>query len=132
MTFRLIELKNVIDPRGNLCVAEHGVDLPFQVVRMFVVYQVPLVEIRGQHAHKQCHQLLMCVRGRIKVSGDDGRRRETYMLDRPNLGFYMPPMTWGAQFEYSPDAVLIVLASHRYDNDDYIRDYDTFLKMVGK
>ena len=67
----------------------------------------------------------------MSVLGDDGSRRQDFVLDQPNIGFYMPPMTWGSQFNYSPDAVLLVFASHYYDPDDYIRDYDEFLKLAG-
>lgn len=128
--FGLLELPRVVDSRGNLTYGEVGHHIPFEVKRYFVIYQVPLVEVRGEHAHKQCHQLLICLRGRIHVIGDDGVRREEYILDRPDAGFYMPPMTWGTQYKYSPDAVLLVFASHYYDPDDYIRDYDEFLRLV--
>lgn len=126
----LIELPNVIDVRGNLTFAEFERHIPFEVKRYFLVYQVPLIEIRGEHAHKKCHQFLICVRGRLSVIGDNGSCRVEYILDRPNMGFYMPPMTWGTQYKYSPDAVLLVFASHYYDSDDYIRGYDEFLRLV--
>ncbi|TXK65584.1 sugar 3,4-ketoisomerase [Alkalisalibacterium limincola] len=129
--FQLIELPNVIDERGNLTVGEFQRQIPFAVARYFIVYQVPLVERRGEHAHRECHQFLVCVRGRISVIGDDGQRQEEFVLDRPNVGFYMPPMTWGTQYKYSPDAVLLVFASHYYDANDYIRDYSEFLQLVG-
>lgn len=128
--FGLIELPNVADSRGNLTAGEFGKQVPFDVKRYFLVYQVPLVEMRGEHAHRECHQFLVCVRGRISVLGDDGHRREEFRLDRPNVGFYMPPMTWGGQFDYSPDAALLVFASHYYDPDDYIRDYEEFRRLA--
>lgn len=129
--FGLVELPDIRDPRGGLSVGEFGRHIPFKPERYFIVYQVPIVESRGEHAHRQCHQFLVCVRGRITVLGDDGTRREEFVLDRPNLGFYMPPMTWGTQYKYSPDAVLLVFASHYYDASDYIRDYDEFLQLAG-
>lgn len=129
--YRLIEQTQVMDPRGNLTVGEFPVSIPFKPKRYFIVYQVPLVEARGEHAHRECHQFLICVRGRMTVVGDDGSRREEFELDRPSVGFYMPPMTWGTQYKYSPDAVLLVFASHYYDADDYIRDYDEFLALAG-
>lgn len=128
--FRLISLPIISDPRGNLSVGEFERQIPFAVKRFFVVYQVPLVEVRGEHAHRECHQFLICLRGRISVIGDDGFRREECVLDRPDVGFYMPPMTWGTQYKYSPDAVLLVFASHYYDSADYIRDYDEFLRLA--
>jgi len=130
-TCRLIDLPNICDPRGNLSVGEFGRHIPFEPKRYFLVYQVPLVEMRGEHAHRDCHQFLICVRGRITVMGDSGLRREEFILDRPDMGFYMPPMNWGGQHDYSPDAVLLVFASHYYDAADYIRDYDEFLALAG-
>jgi hypothetical protein len=129
--FRLIDLPRVIDARGNLTAGEFDWDIPFLPKRYFMVYQVPLVEVRGEHAHRECHQFLVCVRGRITVSGDDGTRSGEFVLDRPDIGFYMPPMTWGAQYDYSPDAVLLVFASHHYDPADYIRDHGEFIALVG-
>lgn len=128
--YGLIELPDIKDPRGNITVGEFGRHVPFDVKRFFLIYQVPLVEMRGEHAHRECHQFLVCVRGRISVVGDDGDRREEFVLDRPNLGFYMPPMTWGGQFDYSADAVLLVFASHFYDAQDYLRDYDEFMAVL--
>ena len=128
---RIIELPDILDARGNLTVGEFDRHIPFSAKRFFIVYQVPLVEIRGEHAHKACHQFLICVRGRMSVMGDDGRSRQEFVLDRPSQGFYMPPMTWGTQYKYSPDAVLLVFASHYYDANDYIRDYEEFLALAG-
>lgn len=129
--FRLIDLPRVIDSRGNLTVGEFGRTIPFDAKRYFMVFQVPLVEIRGEHAHKECHQFLLCARGRISAIADDGTRSEEFVLDRPDLGLYLPPRVWGVQYNYSPDAVLIVFASHYYDASDYIRDYNEFKKFVG-
>lgn len=129
--FKLIKLPNHIDQRGNLTAGEFGRLIPFEVKRFFMVYQVPLVEVRGEHAHRECHQFLVCVRGRISVIADDGRTKDEFVLDRPDTGLYLPPMTWGIQYKYSPDAVLLVFASHYYDADDYIRDYDEFVALAG-
>jgi UDP-2-acetamido-3-amino-2,3-dideoxy-glucuronate N-acetyltransferase len=95
------------------------------------VFGVPSVETRGEHAHRECHQFLVCVRGSVSVVADDGRRREEYLLDRPELGLHLPPMVWGIQYRYSADAVLLVFASHYYDPADYIREYDRFLAEAG-
>lgn len=128
--YRLIELPRVIDARGNLTVGEFGKTIPFEAKRYFMVYQVPLVEMRGEHAHHECHQFLICARGRISVIADDGHDRKEFLLERPEAGLYLPPMTWAVQYKYSPDAVLLVFASHHYDAGDYIRDYDRFLALV--
>lgn len=129
--YRLVALDSVVDVRGNLTAGEFGRDIPFDVKRYFMVYQVPLVKVRGEHAHRECHQFLICVRGKISVIADDGTKREEFLLDRPDLGLYLPPMVWGVQYNYSPDAVLLVFASHYYDPGDYLRDYDEFLALVS-
>ena len=127
---RLHLLREVKDARGDLCVAEVGADLPFAVQRSFLIYNVPNAELRGEHAHRQCGQFLLAVAGSIHVIADDGRQREEFRLDRPSLGLYLPPMTWGIQYRYSADAVLLVFASHHYDSSDYTRDYADFLARV--
>jgi UDP-2-acetamido-3-amino-2,3-dideoxy-glucuronate N-acetyltransferase len=128
----LRELAAVEDLRGKLVAGEIESFLPFRVKRFFMVHGVPGREVRGQHAHRKCHQFLVCVRGNCRLIADDGRRREEFLLDRPALGVYLPPMTWGVQFDYSPDAALLVFASHPYDAKDYIRDYEAFLAQVRR
>jgi hypothetical protein len=112
-------------------VGELDEHLPFVVERFFFISNVPQGEPRGIHAHKECHQFLVCVAGSLKAMLDDGDTRTVVTLDRPNLGLHMPPLTWGAQYDYSSDAVLLVLASHPYEADDYIHDYDEFLSIVS-
>ena len=124
------QLKNVVDMRGSLSVGEFGRDIPFEVKRYFLVYDVPSVEIRGEHAHRSCKQFLIAAKGSVHVVADDGSNREQFVLDRPSVGLYLPPMTWGIQYRYSADALLLVLASQHYDNADYVRDYDDFLGMA--
>ena len=128
----LHRLPEVEDLRGNLSVGEIGADVPFEVKRYFLVHGVPNMEIRGEHAHRQCHQFLIAVHGSIRVVADDGVSRAEFVLDRPSLGLHLPPMTWGIQYRYSADAVLLVLASHHYDGGDYIRDHDEFLTLVHR
>ncbi len=128
---KVIELPRIIDMRGSLSVGEIGKQLPFQPKRYFLVFDVPSVEIRGEHAHKEQHQFLVCVRGSLSVMVDDGRNRDAFVLDRPNLGVHIPPMVWAAQYQYTSDAILLVLASDVYDAADYIRNYDDFLKMAA-
>lgn len=127
----LYHMREVEDMRGNLSVAELGREVPFEVKRYFLVYGVPNMEVRGEHAHLACHQFLIAVKGSLHVVADDGRHREEFILDRPNLGLHLPPMTWGTQYRYSADAVLLVLASHHYDAADYVRDHDRFLALVA-
>lgn len=124
-------LPRITDIRGSLTVGEFDKDIPFPVRRYFIVFNVPNLETRGEHAHFQCHQFLICISGSCRVVADDGTHRQEFLLDRPDVGFHIPPMVWGIQYKYSQDAVLIVYASHNYDKDDYIRNYAEFLKLVG-
>jgi dTDP-4-dehydrorhamnose 3,5-epimerase-like enzyme len=129
---RMIELPLIPDLRGSLSFAEVGQALPFEAKRYFIVFDVKSKEVRGEHAHRHCHQFLVCIKGSCSVVVDDGKNREEYQLDQPNLGVYLPPMVWGIQYKYSADAVLLVLASDIYNADDYIRDYDEFLALAGE
>lgn len=112
--------------RGNLTVGEIERDLPFQPKRYFAVYDVPSEKLRGEHAHRVCHQFLICMKGSCRALLDDGQNRQEVVLSRPDIGLHLPPMIWGTQYDYTRDAVLFVFASHPYDNADYIRDYETF------
>jgi UDP-2-acetamido-3-amino-2,3-dideoxy-glucuronate N-acetyltransferase len=124
----LQQLRFVEDMRGNLSVGEFERDIPFKSKRYFLVFDVPTPEVRGEHAHKICHQFLICVRGSCRVLLDDGTHRREITLDRPDMGVYVPAMIWGTQHSYSPDAMLLVFASEYYDAEDYIRSYDEFCK----
>ncbi len=125
-------LAAVEDLRGKLVAGEIDAFLPFKVKRFFMVHGVPGREVRGQHAHRKCHQFLVCVRGSCRVIADDGSSRQEFLLDRPAVGIYLPPKTWGVQYDYSADAALLVFASHAYDARDYVRDYEAFLKLVQR
>jgi acetyltransferase-like isoleucine patch superfamily enzyme/dTDP-4-dehydrorhamnose 3,5-epimerase-like enzyme len=118
------------DIRGSLSAVEFQRDLPFNPERYFLVYAVPGKDVRGEHAHKVCGQFLVCVSGSVHVVADDGENRQEFVLNSPGVGLYLPPMIWGIQYKYSDNAVLLVLASHAYDADDYVRDYDEFLQLV--
>lgn len=122
--------KAVPDLRGSLSVGEFEREIPFIPKRYFLVYDVPTADTRGEHAHHKCHQFLIAVRGSIRVVVDDGETREEIILDRPNMGLYLPPKTWGIQYKYSADAMLLVFASDYYDSDDYIRDYSDFVALI--
>jgi acetyltransferase-like isoleucine patch superfamily enzyme len=126
----LHHLRLVKDMRGTLSVGEYERDLPFTPKRYFFVFDVPSREVRGEHAHKACHQFLICVQGSCSILLDDGRRRREVLLDRPNLGVFMPAMVWGSQFGYSADAILLVFASEHYDPDDYVRSYAEFRALT--
>jgi acetyltransferase-like isoleucine patch superfamily enzyme/dTDP-4-dehydrorhamnose 3,5-epimerase-like enzyme len=126
---RLQRLPTFKDMRGALSAGEFSKDLPFEPRRFFLVFDVPSSETRGEHAHRTCDQFLICVHGSVRALADDGTRREEYVLDSPGKGLLLPAMTWGTQYRYSRDAVLLVFASLNYDNEDYIRDYDEFLVL---
>ena len=127
----LHRMNRASDIRGSLTVGEFERTVPFPVKRYFMVFDVPSMETRGEHAHRECHQFLICVRGSCAVVADDGKSRQEFLLDRADLGIHLPPMVWGIQYKYSADAVLLVFASHYYDSADYIRDYSEFRRLVG-
>lgn len=129
---RLIRVPGVLDLRGNLVHITSGAEIPFQIQRAFFVYGVPSRDVRGEHAHRALHQLLICVHGVCHIIVDDGRQRDELILDDPTVGLYIPPMVWSIQYKYSPDAVLAVLASAPYDPADYIRDYDEYLLLLNR
>ena len=118
------------DLRGSLSAGEFLSHIPFAPRRYFIVFDVPGKDVRGEHAHRTCHQFLVCVRGSLSMVVDDGTASEEIVLNEPNLGLYLPPMIWAVQYKYSADALLLVFASDHYDAGDYIRDYDEFLSLV--
>jgi acetyltransferase-like isoleucine patch superfamily enzyme len=128
---RLVSLTTATDLRGSLTVVDHEHDLPFKAMRSFVVYDVPTRDVRGEHAHRECEQMLVCLRGSVRALVDDGHDRREVLLDRADRGLYIPAMVWGSQYRYSPDSVLLVYASRPYEDHDYIRDYETFLTEIA-
>jgi UDP-2-acetamido-3-amino-2,3-dideoxy-glucuronate N-acetyltransferase len=129
---RLVTLPMVEDLRGALTFGEYSTHVPFVPVRYFVVFNVPNKEVRGEHAHKELHEFLVCLRGSCAIALDDGRQRDEVLLDSPTIGVYVPPGIWRVHYKYSSDAALLVLASDTYKADDYIRDYDEFQRSVAK
>jgi len=127
----LHRFKLIKDMRGDLTVGDFGAAIPFIPKRYFLVLNVPSSEIRGEHAHRCCHQFLVATHGSVSVVVDDGVTREEVRLASPDLGLFLPAMTWGVQYKYSVDAVLLVFASESYDPSDYIRDYDEFTALAS-
>lgn len=118
-----------VDRRGAINILEIKKELPFECQRIFYTYTVPEGSVRGEHAHKECEQFLISIRGVVKVTVDDGRgHRDEIVLDSPSKGLWLPHGCWGEQSSHSEDNILLVLASLPYDNADYIRDYGEFLK----
>lgn len=128
----LHRLPLIEDLRGHLSAGEVGPHVPFVPKRYFLVFDVPGKHVRGAHAHRTCDQFLTCVRGSVTVVVDDGAQAEEVVLNEPNLGLFVPAMIWAVQYKYSPDAMLLVLASEHYDATDYVRDYDEFLSLAGQ
>ncbi len=128
---KIYELPLIRDPRGNLTVGEFERTLPFVPKRYFMTFDVPSFDLRGEHAHRTCHQFLLCVRGSCAVVVDDGLNREEFLLDRPTFGVHVPPMVWATEYKHSQDSRLLVFASEYYDPADYIRDYQIFLKEAA-
>lgn len=128
---KIYELPFVKDLRGNLSAGEFERNMPFTPQRYFLVFMVPSGKVRGEHAHRECHQFLVCIKGSCAVVADDGFNRQEISLDRPSKGVYLPPMVWGVQYKYTNDAVLLVFASHYYEANDYIRDYDQFMDIIN-
>lgn len=128
---RLIPVQTASDLRGSLAAIEMASGLPFVPQRFFAVFGVPSKEVRGEHAHRACAQVLVCLKGSVHCIVDDGTHRREVRLGSPDVALHMPPMIWGTQYRYSEDAVLGVFASHSYDPDDYIREYEQFLTEVA-
>ena len=126
--------KYVFEPHGDereqLVAIEECRDIPFDVKRVYYMYDTVPDAIRGKHAHKCLQQILICVHGSCRVLLDDGTEKEIVILDKPNEGIYISNDIWREMFNFSPDAVLMVLASELYDENDYIREYDQFLQYV--
>jgi len=127
----LVPIHKADDLRGSLAAVELAKDLPFTPARFFVVYNVPNARVRGEHAHRTCQQVLICLHGSVTCLIDDGQQRASVVLNSPGKGLFMPAMLWGAQYQYTTDAVLGVFASAPYDHADYIRDYEDFLAAIA-
>ncbi len=127
---KIIDIRKYSDNRGYLSVVECGLDIPFDIKRVYYLYLVPEAA-RGAHAHKELQQLLIATSGSVEVIINDGRERKSFMLDRPWKGLLIPPGMWRDLENFSGGAVLMCLASEKYDAADYIRDYNTFLKYKG-
>ena len=129
---RFIDLPVVNDPRGNLCFIESERHAPFEIQRVYYLYDVPSQSTRAGHAHKALHQLLIALSGSFDVHLHDGGRKQTVTLNRPNRGLLIGPMLWRDIDNFSSGAVCLVLASLHFDESDYIRDFDAFLAAARR
>ncbi len=124
----MIDLPKYMFDEGNLTWVERNKNVPFDIQRVFYLYDIPGGEARGAHAHRQCHQFLVAASGAFEVVLDDGINRRTVMLNRPFCGLHIPPGIWAAEQGFSSGSVCLVLASETYDESDYIRDYNDFIQ----
>lgn len=130
--YQVLEFGEFGDERGNLVVAEcGGMDVPFEVKRVFYMYGSDATVIRGRHANRQTEFVLINVSGSSRVKVDNGFETDIVELNRPRMGLYLPRMLWKDMYDFSQDSVLLVLASEHYDGSEYIRDYEEFIKEVG-
>lgn len=126
----LCQLNKFHDPEGNLTVVSENVHVPFPINRVFYSYDIPGGEDRGAHAHKECHQFIIAASGSFEVVLDDGTNKRTVTLNRPFWGLHVPPGIWASEQGFSSGSICLVLASHGYSEEDYIRNYDDFMKYV--
>lgn len=126
------EFPKIGDHRGKLTFIEGSRHVPFEIRRVFYLYDVPTGRDRGTHAHRELHQFLVCLSGSFDVALDDGHERRMFHLHRPWEGLYVPPMIWASQMNFEPGSVCLVLASDYFDEGDYIRDYDSYLDLVRR
>lgn len=127
---KIIDLPKIFDPRGNLTVAEGDNHVPFDIKRVYWVYDVPGGEHRGGHAHKECKELLVAVSGSFTVTLDDGKEKHTYLLNHPYQGLFIDTNTWRTLDDFSSGAVCLVIASEKFEEEDYIREYDDFKEYL--
>ncbi len=128
---KILEFSDLGDERGNLVVVEgSGYDIPFEIKRVFYIYGSDAEVIRGRHANRKSEFVLINVSGVSKVKVDNGREQQIIELNRPRMGLYLPTMLWKDMYDFSKDSVLLVLASEHYDAEEYIRDYDDYIKEL--
>ena len=123
----IIELSKHGSEQGNISILENSKDIPFDIARIFYLYDIPGGESRGAHAHIKCHQFLIAVSGSFEIVLDDGIVKRTVTLNRPYIGLHIPPGIWAAEQGFSSGSICLVYTSEKYDEDDYIRDYNDFL-----
>ena len=123
----LIYLPKIENRAGNITPIHNNIEIPFQIKRIFYLYDIPGGESRGAHAHKECHQFLVAASGAYEILLDDGKSKRLVHLNRPYIGLHIPPGIWASEINFSSGSICLVLASHEYSEDDYIRQYSDFL-----
>lgn len=127
----VIELPRINNRAGNITPVVNNRNVPFDVKRVFYIYDIPGGEDRGAHAHKACHQFLVAASGSFEIELDDGINKRTVTLNRPYYGLHIPPGIWAAEKGFSSGAVCLVMTSHKYDETDYIRDYEDYKRLFS-
>jgi hypothetical protein len=126
----VIELSKIENRAGNITPVTSQLNIPFSIKRIFYIYDIPGGKDRGAHAHKECHQFLVASSGSFDIELDDGINKRTVTLNRPYFGLHIPPGIWAAEKGFSSGAVCLVLASHKYSETDYIRDYENYIEFI--
>ncbi len=129
--FKVIDFQELGDPRGHLVVAESNKEVPFLIQRIFYIYGTKDGVVRGQHANRESEFMLINLQGSVKIVIDDGRQKDTVILNKAHQGVYLDKMVWKDMCEFSSDSILLVLSSMPYDASEYIRDYDEFVREVN-
>ncbi|KAF2333154.1 sugar 3,4-ketoisomerase [Flavobacterium daemonense] len=127
----LLHLNRIGDRTGHITAINNNLEIPFAVERIFYLYDIPGGESRGAHSHKECHQFLVAVSGSFEVLLDDGLTKRQVLLNRPDLGLHIPPGIWASEINFSSGSICLVLASHRYFEEDYVRKYDDYLNFIN-
>ena len=127
----LIHLPKIGDRDGHITAVNNNEQIPFAVRRIFYLYDIPGGDSRGAHAHKKCHQFIVAASGAFEVLLDDGKTKRQVMLNHPHMGLHIPPGIWASEINFSSGAICLVLASHVFDESDYIRDYSAFLNVTN-
>ena len=127
---RVIELPKIHFKAGNMSIADGVKEVPFKVDRVFWIYDIPAGEARGAHAHKECHQFIVAASGSFEIEVDDGTEKKLFYLNRPFSGLHIPPGIWAHELDFSAGAICLVLTSHPFNDEDYIKNYDEYRRFV--
>ena len=127
----LLHLNQIGNRNGHITSVNNNIELPFNIKRIFYLYDIPGGESRGAHAHKECHQFLIAASGSFEVLLDDGKTKRQVLLNRPDIGIHSPPGIWASEINFSSGSICLVLVSHEYNEEDYLRDYNEFKKFIN-
>lgn len=128
---KLIQLPKIGDRNGQITAVNNNVEIPFEISRVFYLYDIPAGEDRGAHAHKECHQFLVAASGSFDVEVSDGIHKKIFSINQPNIGLHVPPKIWAAELNFSSGSICLVLASHAFDENDYIRNYTDYKIFIN-